>query len=731
LGNLAAPDTGRNTLSTTIASVVPAYLRDLKRWTAWSFIPNAKGGKPGKKPLSLTNDQKTWKTFEDALRRAEGNAGIGFQMLGTTSIVGIDLDGCITEDGSYTEFTSALLAALPSTYAEVTPSGKGLRIFAQLPAGMEPPAEFLSRDHGVECYVGRSARFLTVTGCALPGREGAWAPFTEAARALLAPLAASVGGGTELEIRLPVPAIERIPTWQELFDDRLTYAKLAKPLREYLESGDIPGSRSEKTYAVACRLLETRYHADEVFAVLISAPGSWEAALDKRDQDRTRARDLVWADIGRAQRVLRADEKGTQERVDSWQSLGLATHIQQKRIVVQPSQMNALRVLTGADEWRNRLALDITTGRVLLDSTDLDDSRFFSLQERVVQFCAWERPANRQWWTDVVRAAAEKNPINPREAYLRALSWDGKPRLDTWFTECVAADDDDLNRTIGRKWLLSCVARWLRPGCQCDTVLILQGNEGARKNTLLRVLAGGSARVVPLRGMDREGQMLIATSWIVEMPEGAMLKRADRNALKGFITDPVDHYRLPYAASTVAVQRAFVIVATVNPGDLFQTDQDGLRRFWPVQVKERIEYERVEEMREQLLAEAVVAIDREEKWWFDTTPAALRERVQNALEASAVDDAIVKLIETQAGKGGMQLLEIVAELTLALGHRPADRFVTPLLWKHGLRQRRDRATRYWLHPSWAKPGERDADVIPLHRGASAKPVAAELEDLLS
>jgi hypothetical protein len=730
LGNLAAPSEGRNTLSTTIASVVPAYLRDLKRWTAWAFIPNAKGGKPAKKPLSLTNDQKTWKTFEDALRRAEGNAGIGFQMLGTTSIVGIDLDGCITEDGSYTEFTSALLAALPGTYAEVTPSGKGLRIFAQLPAGMEPPAEFLSRDHGVECYVGRSARFLTVTGCALPGREGAWSNFTEAARALLAPLAASVGGGTELEIRLPVPAIERIPTWQELFDDRLLYKNLAKGLRDYLESGDIPGSRSEKTYAVACRLLETRYHADEVFAVLISAPGSWEAALDKRDQDRTRARDLVWADIGRAQRVLRSEERGSQERVDSWQSLGLVTAIRQKRVEVQTSQMNALRVITGADEWRNRIALDITTGRVLLDGTDLDDSRFFDLQERVVRFCAWERPSNRQWWTDVVRAAAEKNPINPREAYLRALGWDGVPRLDTWFTECVAADDDDLNRVIGRKFLLSCVARWLRPGCQCDTVLILQGKEGARKNTLLRTLAGSADRVIPLRSMDREGQMLIAQAWIAEMPEGALLKRADRALLAGFISDPVDHYRIPYAASPVAVQRAFVIVSTANAGDLFQADQNGLRRFWPVEVKDRINYERIAEAREQLLAEAVVAIDREEQWWFDETPPALRERVQNSLEASAVDDAIVKLVETQAGKGGMQLLEIIGELTLALGHRPQDRLVAPLLWKHGVRQRRSNATRYWLHPSWAKPGERDADIIPLHRGASTKPVAAELEDLL-
>jgi hypothetical protein len=727
---LQQPVSGRNYVAdpVTLAAIIPAYLRDTRRWTAWSFIGKGPGAKPAKKPHSLTNDQKTWKTFSQVLTTAGRHSGIGFQMLGVTTIVGIDLDGCV-EEGVYSEFAASLLATLPDTYAEITPSGKGLRIFAQLPDGMAPPPEFLSRQHGVECYVGKSARFLTVTGNPLPGRAGAWGLFTDAARRLLGPMAASAGGGVELEVKLATPSFERVETWQSLLDDRLRYTKLPKVWRDYLESGDLPGGRSEKTYAIACKLLEVRYHADEVFAFLVSAPGPFQAALDKRDQDVGRARDLIWADIGRAQRVLRAEDKGSQELIDSWQALGLKTYIQGKKVVVQTSQMNGLRVLTLASEWANRLALDITTGAVLLDNTHLDDGRFFELHERVTQFCAWERPPNRQWWTDLVRAAAEKNPLNPREAYLRALVWDGTPRLDSWFTDCVALEDDKLNRDIGRKWLLSLVARWLNPGCKCDTVLILQGVEGARKNTFFEVLAGAPERVVEVDGMEREDKMLVAQSWIAEMPEAGLFRRSDRNRLKNFITKSVDHYRIPYAASPVAVKRAFVLVSTANPGDLFQADQDGLRRFWPVEVRGRIDYEQVERLREQLFAEAVLCLDLAEPWWFETTPAELAERVQDSLEASAVDDAIVQLISKQAGKGGLHLLDIVAELMLVLGHRPADRLVTPLLWKHGIRQRRTGKLRFWLHPSWARAGQAgEADVIPL-RSVKAAPAEAEVDVL--
>jgi hypothetical protein len=728
-------DLGRNylKLAPNISTVIPAYLREMKRWTAWKFIPPKKAGaKPGKFPCSVVNDSGTWRTFSEALDTPQ--AGIGFMMLGAHSLCGIDLDGCVDPTtGAVAQFATSLLAALPDTYAELSPSGKGIRIFATIPEGMRVP-EFLSKAHGVECYVGKSSRYLTVTGHVLPGRAGLIGAMTTEAVKMLSPIAGATGGGTELEIKLPVPQIERTAEWQKILDGRLAYTKLKKEWREYLETGDLPGGRSERSFAIACKLLEARYTADEVFAVLLSAPGSWEAALDKRDQDVTRARALIWADIGRAQKVIRSDEMSLASRVDDWAGLGLRTELRNKRVQVQRSQLNAVRILTDHTDWRGRVALDVTSGRVLLDSTPLDDFRFFEMQEKVSAYAGWDPNAHRQWWVDLIRAVAERNPINPREVELRAMKWDGTPRLDTWFTQYVADEDEEINRVIGRKWILSCVARWLDPGCKVDTVLILQGLEGARKNTLLEIIAGGTDRVIPCDGFERDDKYTVAQAWIAEMPEASIFRRADRNRLKAFIVQAIDHYRPPYAANPVAVKRAFVLASTSNRNEnLFNTDQDGLRRFWPVWVRERIEYEKVAEIREQMLAEAVLAYDLGEQWWFETTPDALRERVEFAVESTALDEAIEILVKKQTGRGGLNLTEILLELGATLGYRPQDRTVSMLLEKHGIRRRRQASHRFWLHPTWARPGEAgEADVIPLHGRQTAEAQKRdELDEVLS
>jgi predicted P-loop ATPase len=715
---------GRNYLA------LPVLMREMKRWTTWKFIPPKKpGGKPGKFPRSLTNDHHTWRTFEDALHEAASHpGGIGFMMLGAHSLVGIDLDGCISETGAPSPFAAALLAALPETYAELSPSGKGIRLFALAPPDAKVP-EFLNNAHGVECYIGKSARFLTVTGQVLDSREGKLAELSAEALKMLAPLATGPASiVTEVEIKLPVPQIERAAEWKALFDSRLAYKHVKRDWQDYLERGDIPGARSEKSFGLACKLLESRYNAEEIFAILHSAPGSWEAALDKRDQDATRARALIWADIGRAQKIVRADETDMQARVDTWAGLGLRTVLKNKRVTVERSQMNAMRILTDHEDWRGRVALDITTGRVLLDLAPMDDGRFFELQEKVSNFVGWE-PANmRQWWADAIRAVAEKNPINPREAELRALKWDGVERLDTWFTDHVADEDTPLDRKLGRMWLISCVARWMDPGCKVDTVLVLQGVEGARKNTFYEIIAGAADRVVAVEGMEREDKLVLAKAWIAEMPESHIFRKADRNRLKGFITRPIDDFRPPYAANPLSVKRGFVLVSTSNSYELFNNDQDGLRRFWPVWVRKVIDYKWVEQYREQLLAEAVLCYDLGEEWWFEETPKALKERVEFAVESTALDEAVQRLITAQVGKGGLSMVEVLVELGAILGVRPRDREVGTILMKHNVRPRRSNSCRFWLHPSWARPGVAgEADVIFLR---TVKP-AADVDEVVS
>jgi predicted P-loop ATPase len=689
------------TINPKLPAVIPEGLRSLRRWTAWARLkPKREGDKPGKKPLSATNDATSWLAFDAALAAAQGKAGVGFQMMGASTLIGVDIDRCLDEDGVPTELAAAILASVPDTYAEVTPSGTGLRLFLQAVEGRTVP-EFLNREAGVEVYVGKSARFLTVTGHVLPGREGLLGEVTPAFCKLVQPLALK-DGVVDLEIKLEVPPVQRVQHWQHLFEsDKLAFDDLPRDLQTFLTDGDVPGSRSERTFGVATRLIESRTDLDTIFAILISAPGPWEAALDKRDQDEKRARELLWADIGRAQKLVRAEQRAEEDRAGEWARLGLRVEIVKKRAVVVQSQINAVRLITNYEKWAARVALDVTTGVVLLDGTPMDDGRFFQLQEEVCAFAGWPPNMGRAWWADAVRAAAERCQVNPRAVWLRAMKWDGKPRLDRWLVDHVAQEDNPLNRVLGRKWLISLVARWLEPGCKCDTVLVLAGTEGTRKTTFFELMAGGPERVVMLQGFERDDRFTAAKAWLVEIPEAHLFKRADRNRLKAFVTERVDQYRPPYAANPVVVKRGFVLVSTTNETEMFAADQDGLRRFWPVWVRDsQINLKWIEEKRDQLLAEAVVAYDLEEPWWFETQPAELTQRVREAVETSTVDDALAALVVAHAGKGGLTLTEIVSEVTTRCGFRPHERSVAGILARHGIYRKRTTTQRYWMHPSW-------------------------------
>jgi putative DNA primase/helicase len=85
-------------------------------------------------------------------------AGIGYVMTGQQEVVGVDLDHCV-EGGVVAPWAAEVVAQLDS-YAEISPSGTGLRVMVR----GEVPSDWVNHEIGIEIYGGNEARFLTITG---------------------------------------------------------------------------------------------------------------------------------------------------------------------------------------------------------------------------------------------------------------------------------------------------------------------------------------------------------------------------------------------------------------------------------------------------------------------------------------------------------------------------------------------------------------------------------------
>src|SRR5207302_2361727 len=165
----------------------------------------------------------------------------------------------------------------------------------------------------------------------------------------------------------------------------------------------------------------------------------------------------------------------------------------------------------------------------------------------------------------------------------------------------------------GPKFLMGAVARVFAPGCQMDTILVLEGDQGLGKSTAVQFL-GGHEWVRDITGElhTKDAALNIQGVWIGEMAELASIRKSDQEIIKGFISRRIDHYRPPYGRNSVDRPRHTVFIATTNESEYLQ-DPAGARRFWPVECT-RIDLVGLERDRDQLRPEAV-GLYRARKPW--------------------------------------------------------------------------------------------------------------------
>ncbi|ESX48816.1 virulence-associated E family protein [Mesorhizobium sp. C416B] len=210
---------------------------------------------------------------------------------------------------------------------------------------------------------------------------------------------------------------------------------------------------------------------------------------------------------------------------------------------------------------------------------------------------------------DAIRILALQNSFDPVREYLDVLvPKAGVNCLDTWLTDCLGAEDNELTRAFGRAVLIAAVRRVRRPGSKFDFVLVLEGPQGGGKSSALKILAGGEeyfSDEIVLGVSYKEQQELLQGKWIVELPELAGLKASDIRGLKQFVSKTHDRARPAFGRSVEEMPRRGVMIGTTNDAEYLR-DMTGNRRFWPVVVG-KIDLPKLREIRDQLWAEAAAA----------------------------------------------------------------------------------------------------------------------------
>jgi len=267
------------------------------------------------------------------------------------------------------------------------------------------------------------------------------------------------------------------------------------------------------------------------------------------------------------------------------------------------------------DEFANRIRtrLILNDGGVALgperEWTDTDDKLLTPYMQGVIGM-PWMRV---QTVSDAVQAVAHRRHVNPPMEWMESLRWDGVERLPTVLRDAFGAPDTAYISAVGRCFFVSIVARVYRPGCKVDTVPVFEGGQGMGKSQAIGIIGGEWGKECHEQVTSKDFYQVLDGNMVVEIAEMHSFSRHEVERIKGVISCAVDRYRAPYARHAESHPRRTVLVGTTNRDD-WNSDETGARRFWPIPCT-RVDLGYLRTWRDQLFAEAVARLKRDESWW--------------------------------------------------------------------------------------------------------------------
>jgi predicted P-loop ATPase len=186
-----------------------------------------------------------------------------------------------------------------------------------------------------------------------------------------------------------------------------------------------------------------------------------------------------------------------------------------------------------------------------------------------------------------VAKVVDDRSYHPIRAFFKSLpEWDGEKRVDTLLVDYLGAEDTPYVRAVTRKELCAAYVRVHNPGAKFDTMLVLNGDQGIGKSTLIAKLGGEwYSDSLNLSDMnDKTAAEKLQGYWIMEIGELAGMKKADLDKVKAFISRQDDKYRASFGRRVTPHPRQCVFFGTTNSENGYLRDITGNRRYWNVKV---------------------------------------------------------------------------------------------------------------------------------------------------
>ena len=553
----------------------------LPHWVTWNLTKDGK-----KVPQQRINDPHSWLTLSEALKNP-GTGGIGFVLVDSDDIGGVDLDGCMDpETGSIDPWAQQLISMF-SSYSEVSPSGTGVKIFARgcppaLPAHVIPIRE--GKNHGgktsqVEVYT--SGRFFAVTGNCLPDFDPQ-DPLTVAASAWL-------------------------KITEFLQATTVMSKNKAKPQPQLGHDGEEVVSDQPKVVTRGSRNIAlTR------LAGILRRQGLTVDGMNAALQEENKATCVPPLTVEEVRTIVNSVVRYTPSEETGNPFGGKIPTNSQPHLLMAFDRMNisfAYNLFTEEPEitYPKSLFGDESEAPITQVYDDYHRRRLYFMLERDF-FCR----TSPHILDDFIQDRCMERPHHPVREYLATLKWDGVPRIDTWLEDYmgVVPDNEDTKkyvRAVGAITLMAAVRRIKYPGCKFDNMLIFEGQQNAGKSMTLMALAPNEDWVLEDFSLGADAKIAIERTggkWLVEVSEMTVSRSADINKVKAFLSLRSDVARKAYGRKTTKQPRGFIFIGTTNELAAYLAAADGNRRYWPCKVGNKVDLAGIRLVRDQLWAEA-------------------------------------------------------------------------------------------------------------------------------